>query len=173
MWFFWGIYILSSCFVVVTRMVPELCALEFFSIGHIHVTVCWVFFFYTVSYRNLNLSIRFSFVKSRIEFAFHCHYWLIICCFTSRWRIFHLHGEVTIDGEGLQNLGQWAFEQGGIFIVPHLLWHRTSVFPVSSEGPPHSVAFYDYAMGCEGPMVTRVLMGLIIVTALVLELCAL
>jgi hypothetical protein len=28
-----------------------------------------------------------------------------------------------------------AFEQGGIFIVPHLLWHGTSVFPVSSEGP--------------------------------------
>jgi hypothetical protein len=25
-----------------------------------------------------------------------------------------------------------AFEQGGIFIVPHLLWHGTSVFPVSS-----------------------------------------
>jgi hypothetical protein len=36
-----------------------------------------------------------------------------------------------------------AFEQGGIFIVPHLLWHGTSVFPVSSEGPPHLVAFYD------------------------------
>ena len=36
-----------------------------------------------------------------------------------------------------------AFEQGGIFIVPHLLWHGASVFPVSSEGPPHLVAFYD------------------------------
>jgi hypothetical protein len=30
-----------------------------------------------------------------------------------------------------------TFEQGGFFIVPHLLWHGTSVFPVSSEGPPH------------------------------------
>ena len=50
-------------------------------------------------------------------------------------------------GEGLQNLGLcsalMAFEQGGIFIVPHLLWHGASVFPVSSEGPPHLVAFYD------------------------------
>ena len=36
-----------------------------------------------------------------------------------------------------------AFEQGGIFIVPHQLRHGASVFPVSSEGPPHSVAFYD------------------------------
>jgi hypothetical protein len=36
-----------------------------------------------------------------------------------------------------------AFEQGGIFIVPHLLWYGTSVFLVSSEGPPHSVASYD------------------------------
>jgi hypothetical protein len=36
-----------------------------------------------------------------------------------------------------------AFEQGGIFIVPHLLRHGASVFPVSSEGPSHSVASYD------------------------------
>jgi hypothetical protein len=49
---------------------------------------------------------------------------LIDYCFTSRSRIFHLHGEVTIAGEELQNLGLCsalrAFEQGGIFIVPHL-----------------------------------------------------
>jgi hypothetical protein len=45
--------------------------------------------------------------------------------FTSHSRIFHLYGNVTIAGEGLQNLGLCsalrAFEQGGIFIVPHLL----------------------------------------------------
>jgi hypothetical protein len=45
--------------------------------------------------------------------------------FTSSSRTFHLHGDVTIAVEGLQNLGQCsalrAFEQGGIFIVPHLL----------------------------------------------------
>jgi hypothetical protein len=71
---------------------------------------------------------------------------LIIYCFTSRLRIFHLYGDVTITSEGLQNLGLCsalrAFEQGGIFIVPHLLRHGASVFPVSSEGPPHSVASY-------------------------------
>jgi hypothetical protein len=73
--------------------------------------------------------------------------WLIVYNFTSRSRIFHLYGDVTIAGEGLQNLGLSsvlrAFEQGGIFIVPHLLWHRTSVFPVSSEWPPNLVAYYD------------------------------
>jgi hypothetical protein len=46
---------------------------------------------------------------------------LIIYCFTSRSRIFHLYEDVTIAGEGLQNLGLCsalrAFEQGGIFIV--------------------------------------------------------
>jgi hypothetical protein len=56
-------------------------------------------------------------------------------------------GDVTVAGEGLQNLGLCsvlrAFKQGGIFIVPHLLSYGTSVFPVSSEGPPHSVASYD------------------------------
>jgi hypothetical protein len=40
-------------------------------------------------------------------------------------RIFHLYGDVTITGEGLQNSGLCvelrAFDQGGIFIVPHLL----------------------------------------------------
>jgi hypothetical protein len=49
----------------------------------------------------------------------------LIYCFTSRSRIFHLYGDVTITGEGLQNLGLCsalrAFEQGEIFIVPHLL----------------------------------------------------
>jgi hypothetical protein len=35
-----------------------------------------------------------------------------------------------------------AFEQGGIFLVPHLLRHEASVFLVSSEGPPHPVASY-------------------------------
>jgi hypothetical protein len=67
---------------------------------------------------------------------------LIIYCFMSPSRMFHLYREsdVTITGEGLQNLGLclalWAFEQGGIFIVPH----GVSVFPVSSEGhhPPPS-----------------------------------
>jgi hypothetical protein len=29
-----------------------------------------------------------------------------------------------------------------VFFVPHLLWHGVSVFPVSSKGPPHSVASY-------------------------------
>ena len=73
--------------------------------------------------------------------------WLIVYGFTSCSRIFHLYGDVTITGEGLQNLGLCSalrtFEQGGIFLVPHLLWHGASVFPVSSEGPPHLVAFYD------------------------------
>jgi hypothetical protein len=73
--------------------------------------------------------------------------WLIISGFTSRSRIFHLYGNVTNAGEGLQNLGLCsairAFEQGGIFIVPHLLRNGTSCFPVSSEGPRYSVASND------------------------------
>jgi hypothetical protein len=74
--------------------------------------------------------------------------WPIVYCFTSRARIFHCHGDVTIAGEGLLSLGLCsalrAFEQGRVFIVPHLLCHGTSVFcglirltRVSSEPPPH------------------------------------
>jgi hypothetical protein len=50
---------------------------------------------------------------------------LVVYGFTSRSRIFPLYGDVTIAGEGLQNLGLCsairAFEHGRIFIVPHLL----------------------------------------------------
>jgi hypothetical protein len=60
---------------------------------------------------------------------------------------FFTYMKVTIAGERLQNLGICSalrvFEQKRNFIVPHLLWHGASVFPVSSEGPPHSVASYD------------------------------
>jgi hypothetical protein len=53
----------------------------------------------------------------------------------------------TLAGEELQNLGLCSafrdFEQGGIFIVPHLLWHGPSFLPISPEGPLHSVASYD------------------------------
>jgi hypothetical protein len=72
---------------------------------------------------------------------------LIGYCFTSHSRIFHLYGYITIASEGLHNVGLCstltAPEQGGIPIVPHLLRHWASVFPVSSEGPPHLVASYE------------------------------
>jgi hypothetical protein len=73
--------------------------------------------------------------------------WMIIYDFKSRSKIFHSYRDVTIAGEGLWNLDLCsalrAFEQWGIFIVPHLLWQGTSVFPVSSKGPPNLVASYD------------------------------
>jgi hypothetical protein len=61
--------------------------------------------------------------------------------------------ETSLTGDWLQNLGLCstlrAFEQEGIFIVPYLLWHGTSVLPVSSEEPPHLVASYDTQGGVE------------------------
>jgi hypothetical protein len=36
-----------------------------------------------------------------------------------------------------------AFEQGGIFIVPHLLWQRALVFQFHPKDCPHRVAYYD------------------------------
>jgi hypothetical protein len=70
----------------------------------------------------------------------------------------YLYGDVTITGEGLQNLDLCsalrAFEQGGIFIVPHLLWHGASVYPVSSDQ-----CLLRHTRGCGGPILTRVLTG--------------
>jgi hypothetical protein len=53
-----------------------------------------------------------------------------------------------LPGEGLQNLGLClalrAFEQDGIFIVPHLQLHGTSVFRSHpKDRPMHLVASYD------------------------------
>jgi hypothetical protein len=64
-----------------------------------------------------------------------------------KWFIDYLPFYVPLKKSQLPVKGQCsalrAFEQGGIFIVPHLLWHGSSVFLVSSEGPPPSVASYD------------------------------
>jgi hypothetical protein len=68
---------------------------------------------------------------------------VFIYCFTSRSRIFHSSGDVTVTGERLENgdlhvcSALRTFEQGGIFIVTHLLWHKASDFPVSLEGLSH------------------------------------
>jgi hypothetical protein len=57
----------------------------------------------------------FVFIRGRVYTKASTLY-MIIYCFTSRSRIFHLYGDVTIAGEGLQNLGLCsalrAFEQG-------------------------------------------------------------
>jgi hypothetical protein len=50
-------------------MIPELRALGFFTIGHMHVRV-FRGFFYTVSYRYLKRSMRFSWVKLYFKFVF-------------------------------------------------------------------------------------------------------
>jgi hypothetical protein len=88
--------------------------------------------------------------------------WLIDYCFTSRSRIFHLYGDVTIASWGLQNIGLCsalrAFEQGEICIVPHQLWHGTSVFPVSSEVPPLG-RLLQHTRGCRGSVLTWILRG--------------
>jgi hypothetical protein len=84
--------------------------------------------------------------------------WLIdIYCFTCRSWIFHLYGDVTTEGEGLQILGlctaHRTFEQGRMFIVPHYLWHGASVVlrvfggGGSSEGPPTRL-LSRYTRGC-------------------------
>ena len=59
--------------------------------------------------------------------------------FSSHSRIFHLYGDVTIAGEGLQVLTyvrhSWSFQQWGFFSVPHLLWHGASVYNGHLPGP--------------------------------------
>jgi hypothetical protein len=62
--------------------------------------------------------------------------------------------------EGLQNLGLCstlrAFEQGGIFFVPHLLWHGTSVFSGLIWRTAPFRRLLRHTRGCGGPIVTRI-----------------
>jgi hypothetical protein len=85
--------------------------------------------------------------------------WLIIYGFTSRSRIFHLYGDVTITSEGLQNLGLRtalrAFEQGEIFIVRHLLWQETSGF----SGLIRTRTLLRQTRGCGESILTWILTG--------------
>jgi hypothetical protein len=61
--------------------------------------------------------------------------------------MFQLYGDVTIAGEGVQNLGLCsalrALKKGRDLYRAELLWQGTSVFPVPSELALHSVASYD------------------------------
>lgn len=62
--------------------------------------------------------------------------WLLICCLTSKLRIFRSYGDVNLSVAGYKS---YAFEQRGIFVVTHLLWHGASVsFPKDS---PNLAAF--------------------------------
>jgi hypothetical protein len=78
-------------------------------------------------------------------------------CMSHLWlENFHAYWDVTIDSEGLQNLGLCstltAFKQRGIFIVPQLLLHWASFFrfhpkdrPIQSPPPTRKGMFKTYS----------------------------
>ena len=72
----------------------------------------------------------------------------------------HSYGYDTNTAEGLQRLGHCSvpmslIKQGGVFLVPHLSLHETSVFWVSAELPTYLVALYYWGYG--GPILTWIL----------------
>ena len=83
-----------------------------------------------VHYNYISDSLYCNSVSPFSNFAMVC--WLLIgFCHAQKYR--------NIISEGLQNLGLcWRF-----FIVPQLIWHGASFFPVSSEGKPNSFLSYD------------------------------
>ena len=66
---------------------------------------------------------------------------LFVWGFPSHSRFFHLFGRVTITGEGWQTTSfdlysaLMAIEQWGFFNVPHLLWHKPSLYQGHLQGP--------------------------------------
>ena len=70
--------------------------------------------------------------KSTLPFSYlivHVIYWFIVYL-----KIFPLYEVVAIYGKGLLNSSICGFVQERIFIVPHCLGHRTSVFAISFKG---------------------------------------
>ena len=58
-------------------------------------------------------------------------FFFLVCSFTSHSRLLRSNWEV------INAVTHKVFEQRGIFIVPRLLWHGTSVFAVSPVNPLH------------------------------------
>jgi hypothetical protein len=112
----------------------------------------FVFKFWQISWRRATLSTYFL-NGPRIwntRCGFHLKVFLFIFCFTFRSKIFHSYGDATIADERLQNLGLCsalrAFDQEGIFIVPHLRWHGASVFrPIQSPLTTHKGMWRTYS----------------------------
>jgi hypothetical protein len=74
---------------------------------------------------------------------------LIIYCLRPAQEYFtYMPGDVTIAGEGLQNLGLCSALRAFVYRATPTLT-RDLGFSVSSEGPPHSVASYDTHGGVE------------------------
>jgi hypothetical protein len=90
--------------------------------------------------------------------------WLIIYGFTSRSRIFHLYGDITITGEGLQNLGLCsalrAFWAGRDLYRATPAVTRDLGFPgLVRRSAPFS-RLVRHTKGCGGSILTRILTGL-------------
>jgi hypothetical protein len=94
------------------------------------------------------------------ERSFSLYDRLIIYSFTSRSRIFHLYGDVTITGERLQNLGPCsahrAFEQAGR-VTPSVTRDLGFSGIIRRSAPINRLL--RFACGCEGPILTRILTG--------------
>jgi hypothetical protein len=85
----------------------------------------------------------------------------VLCPFQE---FFTLHVDVTIADEGLQKSGLCSelrvFEQGGIFIMPHLLWNWALGFSSLIQRTAPFSCLLQHTGGCWGPILNRILTGL-------------
>jgi hypothetical protein len=90
--------------------------------------------------------------------------WLIIYGFTSRSRIFHLYGDVTIASEGLQNFWPMLCAQGlwarrGLYRATPAVTRDLGFFGLIWRTAPIS-CLLRHTWGCGGSIITRILTGL-------------
>jgi hypothetical protein len=93
--------------------------------------------------------------------VWHYKIYLKLYGFTSRSRLFHLCGDVTIAGEGLKKLGLARrsgplSREGSLSCNTCYVRHGASVFPVSSEDRPFN-RLLRHMKGCGGYILTRIL----------------
>jgi hypothetical protein len=102
--------------------------------------------------------------KQKIQCFVDDYDWLIIYCFTSRSRIFHLYGDVTITGEGLQNLGLDDRRSGPLSRKRSLSCHTCCdtgrrFFRSHSKDRPIQSPLTTHKGWCGGSILTRILTG--------------
>ena len=83
---------------------------------------------------------------------------VFVCCYTFRSRISYSHVDFTPADDLSYSRRHWPLTREGAFLEPHLMWQGTSVYAISSEGPPHFGRLLRQARGTENlysPWCTR------------------
>jgi hypothetical protein len=119
--------------------------------AHVFLCVCPTFHFSRLSFLSL-----FIYLVVCLGFTSHSRFFSLI------WRRHHCRWRAA---KYSLCLALRTFEQGWIFIVPHLLWHEASVFSGLIRRTAPFSRLLRHTRGCEGYILTWILTGPLLVAS--------